>query len=1246
MARDLSTLVLAILILCPMLSIVITYSDIGIKRIDLGNGVYREDYVDQGYSLLYIPLSFMSNQIYDYDRDVTPSDPGEGVGVTVYCPSDEVYMAILYVPGEWLTKDGYKLIVSIGYPTHPEGDTWVQKTVGDLSFSDGVWSVENTEPSILWKGHVAVWLQNIMFSTSTGEIVDTAGIYVHIKSACEFTYSGGSHDDADFCPCSGYEKWDPSRYRMVSIRDYGGDFWLQQIDGSWYIVVRGDLMQTNGGDSGSEDSLESKGIWVWGSTIRGYEEEFINWAIEHGFTDIYILIKGVSGTVRYDVLNKTLTLKHDMNLGIRIWAWLVGFHDESHSDQSWDYLVGDWVSPDDSDYRDYLVNIIENALDPSRGYVDYVPDGVMLDDTFQWPSHNYGGNASHRVESITGFVQQVRNVVNEVSSTYNKDILLGFAPHPEIDWYDQDNGWRYAAYEYGQDFGELAKYCDILVPETYRYGFYNEPTSWITEVVNAIYDEINSECPERLDDVRTYPALVLYYSDSDPTPIDASSLQSDIEAALDATNGFSVFRYASKSTNPGNQGDSYDLPTAEQLQVLDQYQPGEGGESGGGEGGGGTPSTGSPWDRRVYGDQRDYAMYHQQPTWYNDEGFGSGEYKGWCGVASLYIALHTLVPDLPARLKVKYPSWSDPQFNRQLIEADPYIYHSGSTYAVEALMVHEGIGYDSGTSGYGYSELDNIIDWLNGLDIGVTFEYQYVSLSQMRDYLEQGWVAVMNVQTGHYVAVVAYTYDDPSDSTKRYYWILDPWPTSYIGPGSTWDPTTEDPDGDGYPEFNVDLTWDWRSLIWSRQPHGTSDYYQGIYVMTGHGVNEVFRDQRGDGTLLMVRLVSNDASNEYVLVQLPSQQPSSSTDGEYIVRMLKMVNGYVYSGAPAVVVKDQVVLDAYDPLTDTYTSITVNPGSIILCNVSAKYMLQAAQATFSYGNGVIFRVDPYSSSTSYSVIKIKRARIFIYTGDGTIYEKVVDVVNWFRFTYDVISDPSKLERLNTERFRYSLILMPGGSATQIATGIGQDNLREIATFVANGGGYIGICAGSYLPVEGYNTETSWLEIVNATVAAQNPGEGIVTIEFTSSSPVSYGFQGQIEMAYYNGPALSPGGLDNTTLGLNAPLPTSIATFTSGPNTVLIGKPAILTTTYGSGKIVLFSPHPEHYYYSSEGDLTLGKYIWRLLWNAIVYATGEEDVIEVSPPQPIPEPAYSNLLILAVISIVAIVAVAFRKLKHR
>ncbi|NPA75482.1 MAG: hypothetical protein GXO25_05320 [Euryarchaeota archaeon] len=1120
------------------------------------------------------------------------------------------------------------------------------------------------------------------------------------------------------------------------------------------------VMQHPARDSGLNEHLRaqvpvvSKGIWVWGSTIRGKESEFMQWVIQHNYTDVFVLIKGVSGTVKYDVLSTLLNLTHEYSYSQRIWAWVVGFHDESHANSSWDYLVGDWISPADTGYRSYLASIVRKAIDPSLGYVSYVPYGVMLDDTFQWPSHDYGSNVSYRVATIMDTVAEIKSEIDTVENSTHTIIHLGFAPHPETSYYSSDGSggyYTYSAYEYGQDFGSLATLCDYLAPETYRYGFYDEPSSWIAQVVNDIRNEIQQEHPAIVNDVKIYPALILYNSDTDPTPIYASDLQSDISSALNATDGFNVFRYASASVNPGNGEDAYDYPTTAQESVLDNYVPEQEnislataldspliwhtggnatwfGESnisyfGGSAAQSGTigdgestylyttvtgpgnisfvwkvsselnhdflsfyiddtkiksisgnvsweeetyqidagthtlkwvyakDSSGSAgldagwvdyvrwvraqnssgaWNNTEFGDNRDIAIYHQQPTSYNDPAFSSGEYKGWCGVASSYIVLHSLDHDLPARLKTKYPNWVDPEFSRGLIEADPYIYHYGSTYAVESLMVNEGIGYDSGTAGYGYSDLTKIYTWLNSLNIGVKFEYKYVPLSEMKYYLQDGWMGVMNVQTGHYVAVVDYTYDNASDPTKEYFWILDPWPTSYIGPssGTIWNPTTPDPDGDGKDEFNVNLTWTFRRLIWSRQPNGTTSYYQGIYVMTGEGVDKVFRDQNGNGTLIMLHATFYDSSDKYVLFKTPTSIPTDPTVQNDSVRLLKMVNGYLYSRVPGVLTEDNATMRVMNPENGTWSTITVPRGSVILKGVSPYYAYMAAKYTFGYASE-IYEVDINNLSSTVHVLKMKAPRILLYTGTGTIYQKIYDSLIWMRFHVDAYSDPTTLDRLLDPSFRYSIIFMPGGSATDIANGIGETRLREIAQFVANGGGYIGVCAGSYLPIKGYNNATSWLEMVNASVNDTNPGEGEVTIKVVNANdPVLYGFNGQFTMMYYNGPPLIPGGLSTSTLNLPTPYPTTLATFVSGVSPVLAGRTAILHTTYGSGKIVLFSPHPEH------DEVFPGRYLWRLFWNAIYTTSSENAVIGQVPV--VPEfPDYEILVVLLPLLVVIV-----------
>lgn len=61
------------------------------------------------------------------------------------------------------------------------------------------------------------------------------------------------------------------------------------------------------------------------------------------------------------------------------------------------------------------------------------------------------------------------------------------------------------------------------------------------------------------------------------------------------------------------------------------------------------------------------------------------------------------------------------------------------------------------------------------------------------------------------------------------------------------------------------------------------------------------------------------------------------------------------------------------------------------------------------------------------------------------------------------------------------MMFPGGGGTTQAKSLQQAGCAQVERFVARGGGYVGTCAGAFLAARGYNTETAWLEIVNAQI---------------------------------------------------------------------------------------------------------------------------------------------------------------------
>ena len=157
---------------------------------------------------------------------------------------------------------------------------------------------------------------------------------------------------------------------------------------------------------------------------------------------------------------------------------------------------------------------------------------------------------------------------------------------------------------------------------------------------------------------------------------------------------------------------------------------------------------------------------------------------------------------------------------------------------------------------------------------------------------------------------------------------------------------------------------------------------------------------------------------------------------------------------------------------------------------------------------------------------------------------------------------------------YDVIIFGGGSGSKEAEGIGETGRDAVKEFVANGGGYIGICAGAYLATSGY----PWsLGLVNARTVSPKwqRGRTLVKLELTAPGHDILGARaGEFDCRYANGPIVAP---DNKT---NLPPFETLAYYRSevssngAPVGVMINSPAIFSGQYKSGRVVCVSPHPE------------------------------------------------------------------------
>jgi len=211
--------------------------------------------------------------------------------------------------------------------------------------------------------------------------------------------------------------------------------------------------------------------------------------------------------------------------------------------------------------------------------------------------------------------------------------------------------------------------------------------------------------------------------------------------------------------------------------------------------------------------------------------------------------------------------------------------------------------------------------------------------------------------------------------------------------------------------------------------------------------------------------------------------------------------------------------------------------------------------------------------------------ICVYTGAGAVLARDVEVaLDKLAMPYRGV-DEQDIKGSGLEDC--SSLIIPGGYTAQCVDALGEEGFQQIREFVARGGGYIGICAGAYIAarkveVPGRPPGLGIIEIENDRKA----GQGLRTITIIQPEhPVVKGYTGEVDIWYQNGPMMKAGE-DVETLAVYEK-----------------GAAAIVCATYGQGRVVIFSPHPEG---SLEGGVDPEKAgTLRPLENAIAFVSGLE-----------------------------------------
>jgi uncharacterized lipoprotein YddW (UPF0748 family) len=345
---------------------------------------------------------------------------------------------------------------------------------------------------------------------------------------------------------------------------------------------------------------EIKAIWVHYDSLDAYGvDKGLQEIKDMGFTDIFLLVKGISGKVcwpsrlTYSYYSNTNILAQTVAFckrnNIRIHAWFVVNQDKAYLSEHPDsrmygipgtrngdfQRVGNTVDfVTDTLYRNYVISLMKEVVE------NYDVDGIHLD-YIRYPTGSWGwgpyqlgralmnsedvnflldnaiktwgdsGDGSTFIDMYEEFkyadvnewvqarMEDVRKLVDEIRTavkSVKSDVVLSAALMPEGGDTDFKNN-AFAMVHYGQRYADFGELCDMMVPMTYHMEF-GKKASWLVDVYNGTRD-VTDEGHKIVMGIQGY----------DITP---SEMQKAIYATRTAgADGFAVFSFDTVFKNEG-----------------------------------------------------------------------------------------------------------------------------------------------------------------------------------------------------------------------------------------------------------------------------------------------------------------------------------------------------------------------------------------------------------------------------------------------------------------------------------------------------------------------------------------------------------------------------------------------------------------------------------------------------------------------------------------------------------------------
>lgn len=209
-----------------------------------------------------------------------------------------------------------------------------------------------------------------------------------------------------------------------------------------------------------------------------------------------------------------------------------------------------------------------------------------------------------------------------------------------------------------------------------------------------------------------------------------------------------------------------------------------------------------------------------------------------------------------------------------------------------------------------------------------------------------------------------------------------------------------------------------------------------------------------------------------------------------------------------------------------------------------------------------------------SLVSAQAIHVAVYDdlGAGRSKEDLVRVLRSTDGVYFQRLSAADFQRRDLSQF--DVIICPGGSGSKQGKQLAESGRERIRKFVANGGSFMGICAGAYLASADYDWS---LHLLDARVVDRKHwarGTGTVQLGITSIGQTLFDCDANLEIFYGQGPLLAPAGRDDLPDFEPLARYQSEINRNGAPQGVMLGTTAIAVGSFGKGQVICFSPHPE------------------------------------------------------------------------